>query len=143
MGGPGLVAGRLRGGHGFPGGVEGGFGAVGPGAGPLGGGEVLLGHLAEAGGGRLLPISLGGRGRRPGFGLGDPEAGVLQFPGDPVGVGDRQRPLDFGGQPAEVDGQGLQGGGDLRRRPARRAGPVGRTGPPRANGATGEPRTRR
>ena len=92
---------------------------------------------------QALPISLGGRGRRPGFGLGDPEAGVLQFPGDPVGVGDRQRPLDFGGQPAEVDGQGLQGGGDLRRRPARRAGPVGRTGPPRANGATGEPRTRR
>src|SRR5204862_3466807 len=82
-----FVAGALGGGQRLRGGVAGGFGVVGPGGGPLGGGQVAVGHVAEVGGGGLLPVALGGGGHRPGLGLGDAEAGVLQVPGDPIGVG--------------------------------------------------------
>ena len=58
---PGGVEGGVGGHETLHGGVAGGLGVVGAGGSPLGGGQVRLGHLPEAGGGRLLPVALGRR----------------------------------------------------------------------------------
>jgi hypothetical protein len=103
-----LVPGRFSRSERLGRGVPGRFGVVGPGGGAFGGGQVPLRHLPEGGGGRLFPVAFGGRGGGAGLGLGHPELSVLQRPGDPVGVRQRQGLVHLGRQTPEVGRHGRQ-----------------------------------